>query len=402
MDSLNLPTSRAYWQKQTPYRSIERLLLCFMDHIKLRQIFFGHHDTINPLTPTFSTLCSLTVKASTGTIPSHQHLHIQQYSPKQSKDQDEISSMTVSKVYYYERASVFDRMLILLLGLSCIFLVNMKNNCPPCNKVHTDYHYKGGSSYISSGGENMKSFDGKSSSLKGSVKSSEGSKKTNKKQKTEKKTTDTSKAKTSSKATAGKSIQGTKGIKEGSLWKNKWDIVHIMTTRYMQLQPDLMHLGKARNDLMRVFTIPGVTNQTTQEFIWIIFTDPALNQELLDEVLDMIKPYPNIMLLGMNNGMSNFRNYGWMQNIKKVFSGDIQMLKDYQKASKRRVLLETRLDADDSIFVEMMDAVQEQAAKTMGERAIEKEYNPEALDKEYRIFCNEVSGSRWRIRRIKD
>ena len=116
----------------------------------------------------------------------------------------------------------------------------------------------------------------------------------------------------------------------------------------------------------------------------------------------MIKPYPNIMLLGMNNGMSNFRNYGWMQNIKKVFSGDIQMLKDYQKASKRRVLLETRLDADDSIFVEMMDAVQEQAAKTMGERAIEKEYNPEALDKEYRIFCNEVSGSRWRIRRIKD
>ena len=71
MDSLNLPTSRAYWQKQTPYRSIERLLLCFMDHIKLRQIFFGHHDTINPLTPTFHPCAHWLWKRRLAPLPTH-------------------------------------------------------------------------------------------------------------------------------------------------------------------------------------------------------------------------------------------------------------------------------------------------------------------------------------------
>mmetsp|Transcript_40398 Transcript_40398/g.84065 ORF Transcript_40398/g.84065 Transcript_40398/m.84065 type:complete len:495 (-) Transcript_40398:246-1730(-) len=312
--------------------------------------------------------------------------------------------MTVSKVYYYERASVFDRMLILLLGLACIFLVNMKNNCPPCAEqakmvevVQDHYSSSSGSVRSSSGGsggggpksnfqkikvssgdDDEEEDEGESSSVSTKKKSGGGNKKFS----------SSSSGKTSI-TSSGENLQGTKFIKEGSKWKNKYDVVHIMTTRYMQMQPDLMHLGKARNDLMRVFAMPGIVGQTTQEFIWIIFTDPNLNQELLDEVLEMIKPYPNILLLGMNNGMNNFRTVGWMQNIKKVFSGDLQMLKDYQKASKHRVLLETRLDADDSIFVEMMDSVQKQAADSMGKRAIESQYDPAKLEKEYRIFCTE-------------
>ncbi|KAL7565979.1 hypothetical protein ACA910_011002 [Epithemia clementina (nom. ined.)] len=159
-----------------------------------------------------------------------------------------------------------------------------------------------------------------------------------------------------------------------------------MTTRYMQLQPDLIHLGRARNDLFRTFTLPSVVGQTTQEFIWIIFTDPDLHA---DDVLEMIKPYKNILLLGMNNGLNNFRTTGWMQNIKTVFSGDLQMLKDYRQAAKSRVLLETRIDADDSIFVGMMDSVQRQAAATLGERAKEHNYDATKIKKEYRIFCTE-------------
>jgi len=296
--------------------------------------------------------------------------------------------MTVSKVYYYERASVFDRALILLLGLACIFLVNMKNNCPPCAQQQLQQPLAL-QQYAAKPNEGLssKSSTSSSSSLLKKKKTSGGGSSSSSSGAGEKKFT--SSKSVASQPPSGDNLQGKKFIKEGSKWKNKYDIVHIMTTRYMQMQPNLMHLGKARNDLMRVFALPGIVSQSTQEFIWILFTDPELNQELLDEILDMIKPYPNIFLLGMNNGMNNFRTVGWMQNIKKVFSGDMQMLKDYQKASKHRVLLETRLDADDSIFVEMMDSVQKQAADTMGKRAIESQYDPEKLEKEYRIFCTE-------------
>jgi len=341
----------------------------------------------------------------------------------------------VSKVYYYERASLFDRLLILLLGLACIFLVNMKSHCPPCAeydkvlalaKEHEDHSSSAGGDYKKSSLKSRSSLKNKSSSSKSSFEDyekkstpegdedkgddeEETSDEKFQKWKEDKlspssglslkekkgKTKNGGEKKNGGEMTNGRekkekgSIQSMKGIKEDSKWKNKHDVVHIIVTRYMQLQPDLMHLGKARNDLMRVFTLPTIVQQTTQEFIWCIFTDPDLNQELLDEIIEMIKPYPNILLLGMNNGMNNFKDYGWMANIKKVFSGDEQMLKDYQKASKQRVFLETRLDADDSIYVEMVDSVQKQAADTMGKRAKIHKYNVKEMKKEYRIFCNE-------------
>jgi len=343
------------------------------------------------------------------------------------------------RVYHHETRNRFDRALVILLMLLATYLVYDKNTCPPCDaasrrnsveshslllnhvrqqeeeeeepegdvqedeslpsypsgtivqKKHqkksqsssssSSSHGSGGG-YHSSSSKNKKSVGSKQSS---NGKSSQGASKSSSGQSQSTKSDGSS----SSSAVSTSSRQQSKFIKQGSKWKNKYDVVHIVTTRYMQLQPDLMDLGKARNDLMRVFALPGFVQQTTQEYIWIIFTDPNLAPELLNEVVDMIQPYPNILLLGMNNGMNNFKAPDWMKHIQHVFSGDMDLLQDYRQAAKHRVLLETRLDADDSIFVEMMDAVQKQAADTLGIRAMAANYDPTQLEKEYRILCTE-------------
>jgi hypothetical protein len=83
-----------------------------------------------------------------------------------------------------------------------------------------------------------------------------------------------------------------------------------------------------------------------------------------------------------------------MKQIENVVSGDWQRLMDYQTASMTRVLLETRIDADDSIFVDMMNSVQRQAMNTLGQNAKANRhassYNQKSNNnKEFRVFCTE-------------
>ena len=78
------------------------------------------------------------------------------------------------------------------------------------------------------------------------------------------------------------------------------NVVHIVHTRFMQNQPDLVHLAKARLELFQTVCLPSMTNQTTQNFVWIIFTDPKLNEGIKKEMIQLLSPYHNY-IFGTSN-----------------------------------------------------------------------------------------------------
>ncbi len=71
------------------------------------------------------------------------------------------------------------------------------------------------------------------------------------------------------------------------------NVVHIVHTRFMQNQPDLIHLAKARLELFQTVCLPSMSNQTTQNFVWIILTDPNLIESIKEEMVQLLTPYQN-------------------------------------------------------------------------------------------------------------
>jgi hypothetical protein len=53
-------------------------------------------------------------------------------------------------------------------------------------------------------------------------------------------------------------------------WRNDHNVVHVIQTRIMQYQPDLLHLGKARLGLFEAFCLRTMVMQSSQQFLWII------------------------------------------------------------------------------------------------------------------------------------
>jgi hypothetical protein len=166
--------------------------------------------------------------------------------------------------------------------------------------------------------------------------------------------------------------------------------VHILSTRFNQLQGQLVHLSQARYELFETFTVPSVKAQSTDKFLWLVFTDPNLHPALLQKMIEQLEPMPNVVLIGMNQIFKDFINDDWVGRIEKMFVGTKEMILDYQKAAKTRILVETRLDADDSIFRDMMKNVQMQTARSLGVQAKEHSWNPDSFSKkQYRVFCTE-------------
>jgi len=84
--------------------------------------------------------------------------------------------------------------------------------------------------------------------------------------------------------------------------QDSWDhpLVHIVNTRFMQEQGHLKALGRARLYLFQTFCLPSMVQQSTQQFLWIIKTDPQLDPTLLRELIATVEPYPNIYLVASN------------------------------------------------------------------------------------------------------
>lgn len=145
-----------------------------------------------------------------------------------------------------------------------------------------------------------------------------------------------------------------------SVWKNDYNVVHIIRTRFMQQQPHLVHLAAARLDLFKTFCLPSIQQQTTQDFLWIIGIEPHLNETILDGFLRLVETTPNILVFASRDYPAGFRTVRYKKD--KLLHGDLDLLQSYQKASQTHLTIDTRLDADDGLALTYLEALQRDAS----------------------------------------
>ena len=75
----------------------------------------------------------------------------------------------------------------------------------------------------------------------------------------------------------------------------EWDLpfVHILNTRFMQSQGSLRIMALACLELFRAFCLSTVSRQSSQDFLWIIKTNPNLDSGVRKEMVEILAPYPN-------------------------------------------------------------------------------------------------------------
>ena len=150
----------------------------------------------------------------------------------------------------------------------------------------------------------------------------------------------------------------------------EWPLLHIVHTRFQQDQPHLLFLGRARLLLFKTFCLPTMISQTSQQFLWIIHTDPKLHHDLLAELRAMLRPYPHFYLIGSNVNMNLDSESSWKDDKQgkiilqsPIHSGDVTLLRQAYVMRHSRPLLETRLDADDGLHSEFLEYLQTCATK---------------------------------------
>ena len=144
-------------------------------------------------------------------------------------------------------------------------------------------------------------------------------------------------------------------------------IVHVVSTRFMQGQSDLIELGLARLALFQSFCLPSMLNQSNTNFIWIIRADPGLHPTIVASLAQLLKGKPNFVLLGSNANPEGFgRPRGPFNDFvmdAPIWSGNITLVEEaYRKSSDGSAyLLETRLDADDGLNTQFIETIQAEA-----------------------------------------
>ena len=155
--------------------------------------------------------------------------------------------------------------------------------------------------------------------------------------------------------------------------------IHIVNTRFMQHQTDLIDLAKARIVLFETFCLGSMLGQTilqgfdTPPLLWIIKTDPDLNASLLNKLISLLKPYSFIYLVASNvNYGIGVNPGGWRggeagEDVlqSRVYTGNMTLLRQAHAARESRGVLETRLDADDGLHLHYLEMIQEQALSTL-------------------------------------
>jgi hypothetical protein len=142
------------------------------------------------------------------------------------------------------------------------------------------------------------------------------------------------------------------------------DLFHVVTTRFMQHQPNLLALGEARLLLFETFCMPSMKLQTTNDFVWAFLTDPDLDRNLLDRLVALLSPYPHFYLI-----LSNDKEFSIDSIQGRVITGDVSKLYALLNSQNRRLLLQTRLDADDGLHRKTLGKIQEVA------RALPNDYD---------------------------
>ena len=133
----------------------------------------------------------------------------------------------------------------------------------------------------------------------------------------------------------------------------------------MQHQPALKALGNARKELFRTFCLPSMVHQTSKNFFWLIYTDPLLDRAIVDEMAQLLKPFPYFYLVSSLEDRRCFAG----TDIKSGLSphdfktGNTTRLFDQIANANYPTVLESRLDADDAININWIEEVQRRAVQ---------------------------------------
>eukprot|EP00536_Pseudo-nitzschia_multiseries_P007887 jgi/Psemu1/287427/fgenesh1_pg.191_\ len=148
------------------------------------------------------------------------------------------------------------------------------------------------------------------------------------------------------------------------------DILHVVTSRFMQNQPKLVALGEARLHLFETFCLPTMLKQSVDNFMWFVMADPNLDRDLLLHLQSLLEPHPNFYLIRSNDKLLTPTNvttilstqqevYSHVGENQVILTGDIGMLHTQMLDPNRSLLLETRLDADDGLNSDTLSKIQE-------------------------------------------
>jgi len=203
-----------------------------------------------------------------------------------------------------------------------------------------------------------------------------------------------------------------------------------VVTAFMQGQGHLLTLAEARWYLFKAFCFPTMVKQTTQQFVWIIKIDPLLMElaakeeeadkdknknktnnnvtngttstntasRIVQEMIELLKPYPNFMLVGTNDH-SRYIGQDFPRYINKLYVGNPQLLQyvhslfgasyDYETTTAignnynhNLLLLQTKLDSDDGLNLEYLESLKKLAKKQV--KAIAADTEKRSY---WRIWC---------------
>lgn len=155
--------------------------------------------------------------------------------------------------------------------------------------------------------------------------------------------------------------------------------IHILNTRFQQDQPNLTSLGRARLVLFETFCLNSIVGQTVLNkakgipFLWILKVDPELHEDLLRDLIALVKPYDFIYVVASNvNFGVGQRQGGWRGGeagsdvlSSTLYTGDRTRLEQAHSARETRAVLETRIDADDGLHLEYVERLQHEASRTL-------------------------------------
>lgn len=138
-------------------------------------------------------------------------------------------------------------------------------------------------------------------------------------------------------------------------------LILVAHDRFMQGQPDLLALGASRLELFKTFCLPTMVHQTTSDFLWVILVDSFLHPKLLDELTLLVKPYPHFFVIQKMVQEIDLDNL----DLSLVQAGDTNILKRAARMAKSKILIQTRLDADDGMAINLLDHLQNNAVNTL-------------------------------------
>ncbi|KAL9188460.1 hypothetical protein ACHAXT_006838 [Thalassiosira profunda] len=193
-----------------------------------------------------------------------------------------------------------------------------------------------------------------------------------------------------------------------------WPVVHIVSTRFMQDQGTLVHLARSRLKLMETVTLPSLMDQTLFDggetlsmvyshtkwekefdelqrrrqratdpaFLWVVKVDPNLDKTILKELLEVLEPVKGFaVVVGSNRNFGiGIKPGGWRdgqagQDILDAYDNGhvhfpggedaIHTIRRAHEAREDRVVIETRLDADDAVHVDYLATLQLGAVRTL-------------------------------------